>query len=257
MLTKEDYAKYKSWIETFPDKQVKIETLPHGSSWDKMFKQLFADAKLEKINAKLSEDMNKSDRMYPSPDLLFNAFSLTPLTNLKVVIIGQDPYFTNEDNVPQAMGLSFSVPVGFKIPSSLQNIFASIIKYKHSNLEHTHGNLEFWARQGCLLLNTSLTVLHGEKNKNCHQATWKWFTDKIIKYISDNTENVVFVLWGGNALEKLSLIDIDKHDAVISSHPSGLSANTPLKSHPAFSSFDQFGKINRILEKWDKSQMIW
>ncbi len=155
------------------------------------------------------------------------------------------------------MGLSFSVPIDFEIPSSLVNIYSNLVKYNHIKEKPKSGNLENWAKQGCLLLNSSLTVLDGSDNKNCHKSIWKWFTDSIIKYISNNKEHVVFVLWGSEALEKLNLIDLDKHDAVISSHPSGLSANKKLKTYSAFNDVDHFGTINNMLEKWNMKTINW
>ena len=199
--------------------------------------------------------------MYPLPELLFNAFHLTHLTNLSVVIIGQDPYFNSEEigetYCPQAMGLSFSIPVDIAIPSSLQNIYKNLITYKHIEEMPKHGNLESWALQGCLMLNSSLTVLDGSNNKNCHQHIWKWFTDEIIRYISNNTEKVVFVLWGNDALNKMPMIDLDKHEVVVSSHPSGFSVDKPLKNYPSFKDCDHFGKINDYLKKLGKPVVRW
>ena len=176
----------------------------------------------------------------------------------KLIIISL-PYFNfqcvNGKKYPEAMGLSFSVPVGIPIPSSLKNIYNNAIKYDHFYEYPKHGNLEFWAYQGCLLLNTALTVK--EKDKNCHSKLWSKFTNYIITKISNNHEKIVFVLWGAPALSKLDLIDTDKHAVVISSHPSGLSNNSPLGKYPPFSSIDQFGQINKLLKKFGKEEIIW
>jgi len=157
----------------------------------------------------------------------------------------------------QAMGLSFSVPYNFAIPSSLQNIYKNLQKYGHIRKIPNHGNLSFWATQGCLLLNTSLTVYEGADNKNCHQSIWTKFTDNIIKYISDTNDYVVFVLWGAHAMSKCKFIDLDKHDAIISSHPSGLSADKPLSNYSSFNTYDHFGQINKLLQKHNKKPIIW
>ena len=198
-------------------------------------------------------------KIYPYPNLLFNAFILTPLSNVKVVILGQDPYHCNEIHhdkiIPQAMGLSFSVPKGMKIPSSLQNIYKNLLKYKHIEIKPNHGNLSFWAYQGCLMLNTSLTVQHSYPNS--HSKYWLPFTDKIIKYISNKLNNIVFVLWGNPALNKLNLIDQNKHKIIISSHPSGLSYNKKLKNYDSFENTDHFGEINKYLKEKNKKQIIW
>lgn len=153
------------------------------------------------------------------------------------------------------MGLSFSVPVGIPIPSSLKNIYKNAMDFGQFYRYPEHGNLEFWAFQGCLMLNTALTVQKGHKNS--HASIWNDFTDKIIKKLSDEKEGLVFVLWGAPALSKLSLIDTSKHNTVISSHPSGLSNNNKLGKYPSFSSIDQFGTINTFLKKSGKEEIIW
>lgn len=254
LLTTKDYEKLPNWNELFPNSIIDLKKIYYHNSWDKLFTQLFADSKYKKIIESIEKELKKENiKMYPLPSLLFNTFALTPFDKIKVVFIGQDPYFDK----CQAMGLSFSVPFGTKIPSSLENIYKNLKKYKHIFDIPKHGNLEMWAYQGCLMLNTSLTVLHGPENKNCHQNVWRWFTDKIIFYISQNKEKIIFVLWGANALEKANLIDTDKHEIIISSHPSGLSADKPLKNYPPFNSFDHFGQINNILKKWNIQKIIW
>ena len=255
-LTQKLYKQYPSWNDKYPNNEVDLTDVSFHSSWKPMFKTLFSDPKFVLIEDGLSNELKNSDgnlSMYPLPDFVFHAFRLTTFDKVKVVIIGQDPYF----NKGEAMGLSFSVPFGATVPSSLKNIYLNMWKNKNIKSVPQFGNLEFWAQQGCLMLNTSLTVLDGDKNKNCHQNLWKWFTDKIIRYISEKGDKIVFVLWGGNALEKLSLIDLDKHDVVVSSHPSGLSCNKSLKSYPSFDSFDHFGEINSILRKWGKEEILW
>ena len=253
LLTTKRHEKLKSWNEMFPN-EVDLSKIYFHKSWEPLFSQLFSDNKYQRTKESLEKETSKENvKMYPPPELLFNAFALTSLDKVKVVILGQDPYFDKG----QAMGLSFSVPYGKQVPSSLENMYKNLKNFGHINDKPTHGNLEMWAHQGCLMLNTSLTVLHGADNKNCHQSVWRWFTDKIISYISQNKEKVIFVLWGASALEKANLIDTDKHDLVISSHPSGLSADKPMKSYPSFNSFDHFGQINNILKKWNMQQIVW
>lgn len=156
---------------------------------------------------------------YPTGSQIFNAFNLCSFNNLKVVIIGQDPYHGEG----QAHGLCFSVPEGIAHPPSLINIFKEIetdlnIAYPKS------GNLERWAKQGVLLLNATLTVK--ARNAGSHQGKgWEQFTDEVISIISKNKENVVFLLWGGFAKKKSALIDNKKHCILTSGHPSPLSAN--------------------------------
>jgi len=247
-----------SWQEK---SDLDISCLPHHKSWNNMFKTLFNDMRFKASEESIMTDVAKGEKIYPKPDLLFNAFNITSLKNTKVVIIGQDPYFDIENhknhNIPQAMGLSFSVPVNMKIPSSLKNIYANLQKHNNITSLPTHGNLELWAERGCLLLNTSLTVIEGTKNKNCHQHVWSWFTDDIIKYISDKKDHVVFVLWGRHAINKLELIDTKKHKIIASSHPSGLSCNQGSCGYPSFTSVDHFGKINNQLAEWNIETIDW
>jgi uracil-DNA glycosylase len=253
---------YKTWGEKYPDHKVSLTQLKYHISWKELFEKEMDKKYFEELEEFLSERLEKSKgktRLYPYPDLVFNAFKLTALDKVKVVILGQDPYHNSEihDNkiIPQAMGLSFSVPVSIKIPSSLQNIFANQIKYDHIKLKPDNGNLESWAKQGCLMLNTCLTVRHGRPN--CHSKHWTKFTDQVIKYISNNSSNIIFVLWGAPALNKLKLIDEKKHKVIISSHPSGLSANKKLRQYDAFMHKDHFGEINEYLKKHNKGEILW
>lgn len=256
LLTKTVAEKYKTWLEKFPDGKVDLRSLRVNSCWSEIFGQLYADKRFTNL---IEKTLNTciDQQLYPRPDLLFNAFNMIELNKVKVVILGQDPYFGSEDDVPQAMGLSFSVPYGFDIPSSLKSIYANLEANGHWMETPKHGNLEFWAYQGCLMLNTSLTVLDGTANKNCHKDIWKWATNNIILYLSTKLDKLVFVLWGADALDKLCLIDVDKHEVIISSHPSGLSAHKGLRQYPAFDEVDHFGDINKYLKKFGKEPIIW
>jgi len=117
------------------------------------------------------------------------------------------------------------------------------------------GNLWLWAVQGCLMLNTILTVEDGKKE--AHAKLWEWFTDYVIQYISMYMKNIVFLLWGSYAYKKINLIDQDKHHVIISSHPSGLSANKPFQQYPAFMHQDHFGKTNEFLKNIGKEPIVW
>ena len=247
-LDVEKYEQYQTWNEYFSDGIVNLKNINYHYSWKKLFDELFDNPKMKTLEETLSEDMSEENvKMYPKPKLLFNAFNLTPLHNVKVVIIGQDPYFSDS----QAMGLSFSVPFGIDIPSSLSNIYKNLMDFNHLKKIPTHGNLEFWAIQGCLLLNSSLTVKDGSSNKNCHSKIWKFFTDSVIKYVSDNCDSLVFVMWGRDAYSKINLIDVDKHKVITSSHPSGLSFNKTMGNFQSFESVDHFGKINEYLAEFN------
>jgi uracil-DNA glycosylase len=117
------------------------------------------------------------------------------------------------------------------------------------------GNLWFWAIQGCLMLNTALTVRH--KEQRSHYNMWQWFTDDIIIYINTYFKNIVFVLWGADAYKKINLINQDSNHVIISSHPSGLSAANPMQKYPAFNDFDHFGEINKILKENNIKPILW
>ena len=254
--------KILTWNEKFPNNDVDILSLPINNSWDEFINCVKFISASKDINKYLSYCLKQSNNkvnIFPYPDLLFSAFNVTPLDKIKVVILGQDPYFNwelhNNKYIPQAMGLSFSVPIGINIPPSLDNIYNNLLKNGHFKKKPTHGNLTFWAYQGCLLLNPTLTVQ--QKCPNGHQKYWNEITDDLIKFISDKTNNIVFVLWGLNSLQKLNLIDNKKHLVLISSHPSGQSYNNPLRTYKPFSQSDHFGQINEYLTKVGKSSILW
>lgn len=184
--------------------------------------------------------------VFPPEDQIFNAFVYTPFEKLKAVIIGQDPYHEKG----QAMGLSFSVPVGIPIPKSLHNIYKELSDDIPGFKKPNHGNLVPWARQGVLLLNTVLTVNESEANSHKGQG-WELFTDEVIKAISSNCTNIVFLLWGNNAIQKASLIDSSKHLILSSAHPSPLSASR------GFFGSHHFSKTNEYLISCGKRPINW
>ena len=199
---------------------------------------------LECFLKKENEIYGDSLEIFPKEDKVFNCMNICDLSNLKVVLLGQDPYHQKG----QAMGLSFSVPENIKIPPSLVNIYKEL--KTDCNIEHTNGDLTNWAKQGVLLLNTSLTVR--ESCPNSHQKYWRPFTDNLIKYISDNKEGIVFLLWGNNAKDKKKLIDFEKHYILEANHPSPLSAN-----RGGWFGCKHFSKTNNILEKNGKTKILW
>lgn len=252
------------WNNKYSSYDVQLNKLMIHPSWNDFFKNEKVQQKLKNINDYLSYCLKTTEgkiKIYPYPDLLLNAFNITPLENIKVVILGQDPYYNsfdiNDQTIPQAMGLSFSVPIGIDIPPSLVNIYKNLLKFGHINKKPKHGNLSFWAYQGCLLLNSTLTVQ--DKCPNGHEKKWTDITDEAIKYISDNTEHIVFVLWGAPALRKLEsgLIDKTKHKVIISSHPSPLSCRSKLRQYGSFEETDHFGEINKYLQQNNKDPIIW
>jgi uracil-DNA glycosylase len=200
--------------------------------------------------------------IFPSYKNIFNFTNYSTFEDLRVVILGQDPYHglyydvNNKAYYPQATGLAFSVPKNCSnLPPSLTNIYNNLMKFDHIAWKPTHGCLEYWAYQGVLLLNTSLTV---EKSKpNSHQAIWSMFTDELISSISEKHPELIFVLWGSNALSKMNHIkNKDKHHFIISSHPSPLSVHSKIKNYDPFYETDHFGKINKILMNKNKDNCI-
>ncbi|KAJ1425825.1 Uracil-DNA glycosylase family 1 [Sesbania bispinosa] len=195
--------------------------------------------------SKFVETEISSGDVYPPTQLIFNALNSTPFHAVKAVILGQDPYH----GPGQAMGLSFSVPEGIKIPSSLVNIFKEL-KQDLGCAIPSHGNLEKWAVQGVLLLNAVLTVRKHQANSHAKKG-WEQFTDAVIKTISQKKEGVVFLLWGNSAREKSRLIDATKHHILTAAHPSGLSANR------GFFGCRHFSRTNQLLEQMGIDPIDW
>lgn len=190
-----------------------------NSSWQPFFEQ----EKSKKYYAELMHSVVEEYQnfiCFPPKELIFSALDKCALNDIKVVIIGQDPYHGEGE----ANGLCFSVNDNVKIPPSLKNIFVEINSDFDSIFLPTNGNLERWANQGVLLLNASLTVRKDEANSHKH-LKWNLFTDGLISYISDNCSNIIFLLWGSFAQKKGSKIDRKKHFVLESGHPSPLSAN--------------------------------
>jgi uracil-DNA glycosylase len=187
----------------------------------------------------------KLHTIYPPGNLIFNSFKLTPLSSVKVVILGQDPYHGKD----QAHGLCFSVPHGIQPPPSLVNIFKEIRADLGIDIP-SHGNLEPWARQGVLLLNATLTVR--ASSAGSHQKRgWERFTDQVIRTISDQRKNVVFLLWGKYAQAKEPLIDGSKHLILKAAHPS------PLSAYAGFFGCKHFSKTNLFLKEKGLKEIDW
>ncbi|MAS39558.1 MAG: uracil-DNA glycosylase [Candidatus Marinimicrobia bacterium] len=187
----------------------------------------------------------KNKIIYPKPPLIFNAFNSTQLNDVKVVIIGQDPYHGQG----QANGLSFSVNEGIAIPPSLLNIFKELESDLNIPIPNS-GNLQSWANQGVLLLNTILTV--EKDNANSHKDLgWEIFTKKAIEIVSSKLQNIVFILWGKQAHSIQDVIDKSKHHIITSVHPS------PLSAHRGFFGSNPFSKTNNFLKSKDIMPINW
>lgn len=214
-----------------------------SNEWDEILKEEFSSKTYLELREFLKEEYS-SKTIFPDMYNIFNALKLTALKDIKVVILGQDPYHEQG----QAMGLSFSVPKGIKIPPSLVNIFKEI--KSEYGYELNTGDLTGWAKQGVLLLNAVLTVREGFANSHKDKG-WEFFTDAIVKKVSKLTSGVVFILWGANARKKASLIDKSKHLILESAHPS------PLSAYNGFFGCGHFKKANEYLEKQHKQQIDW
>nr|BAN64748.1 uracil-DNA glycosylase family protein [Babesia bovis] len=199
-----------------------------GEEWSDKLNNEIKKPYFANLWAKVNKD-RKTKRVYPPEHLVFNAFQLVPLSKVKVVIVGQDPYHQPK----QAMGLSFSVPRGVAIPPSLRNI------YKEIGIERSHGDLTYWAQQGVFLLNTVLTVIESQPFSHKDYG-WTKFTDLVIDLINTHRENVVFLLWGKSAEQKCSKISTSRHCILKCGHPSPL-------SQKLFLGCEHFNKCNEYL----------
>ncbi len=215
------------------------------SSWCKIINEYPNDIN-SILNNIISNDSTKN--IFPSHENIFKCFNFCEITEVKVVIIGQDPYHGPN----QATGLSFAVNNNIKTPPSLRNIINEL--KNDVNIELSDKTLETWAKQGVLLMNSAFTVL--ENTPGTHIKLWNDFTDYIISKLN-SYENLIFVAWGAFAFNKFKLIDTNRHHLIVSSHPSPLSCFKPFKEFPAFKDSKPFSKINNKLQEWNKSSINW
>jgi uracil-DNA glycosylase len=219
---------------------VKIEP-----GWKKALEEEFGKEYFKGLTDFVKEEYKKG-KVYPAPKDIFKAFELTPFDEVKVVILGQDPYH----GAGQAIGLSFAVNEGVRLPPSLQNIFKELESDLGEPVTNKSGDLSRWAKQGVLLLNATLTVRAGAANS--HQGKgWELFTDAAIKALSDKREHLVFILWGNYARQKGAHIDRSKHLVIESTHPSPFAA-----AHGFFGS-KPFSKTNEYLKQHGEKPIDW
>lgn len=214
-------------------------------SWVPHLEKLTQNNDVIKLTQFLIEEY-KNGTIYPQPTEIFNALNVTPLEDVKVVILGQDPYHGEQ----QAHGLSFSVNDGIAIPPSLQNIFKELENDIINFSTPESGNLTKWAERGVLLLNTCLTVRQGEAGSHRNRG-WEVVTDVIIKTVSSMSKHVIFLLWGNHAQQKTSLIDARKHLILTAPHPS------PLSAYKGFFGCNHFSKANEYLIWYDIQPIDW
>ena len=214
-------------------------------SWKEALSDEFAKPYFRNLIAFLKQEKAEGKTIYPAGSLIFNAYNTTPIEEVKVVILGQDPYH----GPGQAMGLSFSVPRGVTKPPSLRNIYKELATEMDFQ-DPGHGDLTHWAEQGVFLLNSMLTV--EKRNAGAHKRSgWQFFTDASIKAISDRRQHVVFMLWGAFARKKAELIDKTKHLVLESAHPS------PFSADKGFFGNNHFTQANEYLEKHGLQPIDW
>ncbi len=213
--------------------------------WHKELQEYFESKEFKTLTEFVHQEYLRK-KVFPEPRNIFSAFTLTPFSQVKVVILGQDPY--HGDN--QAHGLSFSVQDGVRLPPSLKNIYKEIENDLGIKKDFSSGNLEVWAKQGVFLLNAILTVV--AHSPASHQRKgWEEFTDTVIRKISERHEHIVFILWGNYARTKKSLIDTTKHLVLEAPHPS------PFSAHSGFFGCKHFSQCNDYLEKNKKMKVLW
>lgn len=221
------------------EKDVQIE-----ASWKKVLQDEFEQPYFDNIKRFIRSEIHAGKTIYPAGPQIFNAFQKTPFDHVKVIILGQDPYH----GPGQAMGLSFSVPKGIAIPASLKRIYAELQRDVGFTIPE-HGDLTYWTEQGVFLLNAMLTV-EARKPGSHKKIGWQDFTDAVIRKLSNERSQLIFMLWGNFARNKKKLIDSSKHYILESAHPSPLAGN-------AYRGTAHFSRANSILAKLNKKEINW
>ncbi|MGO2266020.1 uracil-DNA glycosylase [Vagococcus salmoninarum] len=215
-----------------------------GNQWQKLFLTESQKPYFSQLQ-KFVEKEYQEKSIYPEQENIFKAFEWTSYEEVKVVILGQDPYH----GANQAHGLSFSVLPGNKIPPSLRNIYQELASDLGTE-PVTHGYLESWAKEGVLLLNTVLTVAEGQAHSHRNQG-WEIFTDQVIYELNQRKEPIVFILWGKPAQSKIKMIDQERHHIIQGPHPS------PLSAYRGFFGTKPFSEANRLLRENGQKEIMW
>ena len=221
-----------------------MSNLKIEDSWKNLLASEFEQPYFQTMSTQLRNQIAAGKEIYPPAPLIFNAFNTTPVDDVKVIILGQDPYH----NTGQAMGFSFSVPQGVRIPPSLRNIYKEMV----TDINFTppeHGDLTPWANQGVLMLNAMLTVEAHDAGSH-RNIGWQTFTDAVLRKLSEEKENLVYMLWGGFAKKKKHLIDGEKHLILEAAHPS------PLARGKYFGS-KHFSQANAYLKANGLGEIDW
>lgn len=215
-------------------------------NWQTLFAQETAKEYFQYIESYVDNERAQGKVIFPPASDVFNAFDATPFEQVKVVILGQDPYHGPE----QAHGLSFSVLPGVKTPPSLANMYKELATDIQGFTVPNHGYLQPWAEQGVLLLNTVLTVEQGKAHSHA-KVGWETFTDSVIDTLNAQGEGIIFLLWGAHAQKKGKKIDTQRHHVLTSAHPS------PLSAYRGFFGCQHFSQTNTLLSQMNKSAIDW
>ena len=215
-------------------------------TWQQLIEQERQQPYLQQTLAFVEQERAAGKVIYPPAADVFNAFKLTPLDEVKVVILGQDPYHGPN----QAHGLCFSVLPGVKVPPSLRNIYKELTTDIEGFIAPEHGYLSSWSKQGVLMINTVLTVEAGNAHSHA-KLGWETFTDKVIQTVNEQCQGVVFLLWGSHAQKKGAMIDTQRHHILTAAHPS------PLSAYRGFYGCQHFSKANALLAAQGKKPIDW
>ena len=232
-------------MDALPNSKPPAGEIDLHPEWLAALEDVFATDAMQRLKAFLVDRKREGAVIYPPGRMMFNALNTTPLSQVKVVILGQDPYH----GPGQAHGLAFSVQPGIVIPPSLKNIFKAI-EHDLGITPPTHGHLMAWARQGVLLLNTVLSVEQGQAGAHQNKG-WETLTDRVIEVVNRDRSAVVFMLWGRHAQQKGRAIDTDRHLVLEAAHPS------PLSAHRGFLTCRHFSKANAWLTAHGQSEVDW
>jgi uracil-DNA glycosylase len=267
---------FKSWKQCFPDNKVTLRSLIFNPDWNDFFDIVEKKPYFKGMERIFCDYLEKGkETILPYAELTFNSFNILSPHQIKVLVIGQDPYVNvnkiNDKTIPQAMGFSFSVPKNYPKPPSLQNIYKNLLDFGHIRKLPDSGCLSYWVTQGCFLINASFTTFYGKMN--AHKNVWKDFTDDLMKYINAKLEKVVYLVWGAFAHRLCLNIDPYRHHIITSSHPSPMAyentftgfiygkVKNPRDRKPVtYSSFkatDHFGRTNIYLKSVGKSEILW
>ncbi len=216
------------------------------SSWNEFIEQQSELTYFQELQQFVKQERHSGKAIYPADDQVFYAFEATPLEKVRVVLIGQDPYHGEG----QAHGLCFSVNHGIKTPPSLVNMYKELVTDIEGFTTPDHGYLAKWAEQGILMLNTVLTVEQGKAHSHA-KSGWETFTDNALKLLNQQTQPIIFVLWGGHAIKKGKLITAEQHQVISGPHPS------PLSAYRGFFGCKHFSKINQLLVEQGQQPIDW